>query len=347
MLKRTTQNSSQLKIKGIKRKDPLLNTGDFMTIGELITGSISLLPAIFLLLYLIKAGRKWQKEKGELNEELERQSFKLLEMENHLIAARQERVVTPPGNGETTYIPMPQECKQRELRPARGETLLLVESDHRTLFLLGALLKENYNLLYAENSSEALEKMSGSPRPQLIICPVKNNAVDGIELFKRSRTNSSSEQPPFIFITKGGHELRQISSLKEENIDFIAHLSLQRELKERVDKSLSLSSLLDEIYHYKLDRRKEELFDNYCKSRGVKGQQKEVARLIMNRPERTNILLGKDLDIAQNTLRTHIKRIGEKLGLSGKKREISSHLRSICYAKNEQYKEKLRSNHES
>lgn len=318
-----------------------------MTIGELIAGSISLLPAIILLIYLIKTGRKWQKEKGKLNEELERQSFKILEMENRLLAARRERVVTAPGDGETTYIPMPQECKERELRPARGATLLLVESDRRTLFLLGALLKESYNLLYAESSSEARQKMSGSPRPQLIVCPVKSHSIDGIELFKRSRSNSSAEQLPFIFITKEGNELRQIGSLKEENIDFIAQLSLQRELKERVDKSLSMSSLFDEIYHYKLDRRIEELFDNYCKSRGLKGQQKEVARLIMNRPEGTNILLGKELTISQNTLRTHIKRIGEKLGLPGKKREISSHLRSICYIHNEQSKEKLRSDHES
>lgn len=310
-------------------------------IGELFTGIITLIPSIFLLFYLKKERKKWQRKNAELNEKLEMQSYKLLETESRLLAAKGEidnleRVVV-----DESHIPMPpRECKERELRPARRETLLLVESNRRALFMLGALLKADYNLLYAQNNSEALQRVTASPLPQLVICPVKTQEIDGIELFNTSRRADNSRPLPFIFICEGDKELKKVSSLKEENLDFIDRFSLKRELTERVANRLALSSLFDEIHNYKRDRRTEELFDNYCNKKGLKGKQKEVANLIMKRPEKTNLLLGKELAITQNTLRTHIKRIGEKLDLPGKKGEISRHLRAICYGQNAKYKER-------
>lgn len=316
-------------------------------IGELIIAIIFLLPSIFLLLYLKKERRKWQKRGAWLNEELEKQSFRLLETESRLKDSDRERealekVVAGLDAVEPEYIPLPLECKERELRPARKETLLLVENSRQTLFMLGELLKADYNLLYAENSDEALQKMAYSPRPQLLICPVNGRELDGIELFNRSRSTCSSEPLPFIFICKGAREQSRITSLKEESLDFIDHLSLRRELRERVANRLALQKLFSELYQYKVGRRVEERFEGYCKTRGLKGKQKEVARLIMDRPEGTNLRLGEELAIAQNTLRTHIKRIGEKLGLPGQKRKISIHLRTICYDKDEKYQERAK-----
>lgn len=237
------------------------------------------------------------------------------------------------------YLPLPLEWVEETLYPALPEelylparkTLLLVESDRTSLITLINLFKSEYNLLYAQSGREALKRLEGAHRADLLICPVKGKGIEGLRLFNLSRELGERGSLPFIFIIDSPQELKRVAALNRCGADFIERSALNLELKYRISNSLRYRGFLKELESYKADQRITEKFDRCCREQGLKGKQKEVARLLMDNPDKTNEWLCGELDMTFNTLRTHTKRIAEKLGVMSRKKEVGQYLRSICY----------------
>jgi len=83
--------------------------------------------------------------------------------------------------------------KDRQEKPL----ILLVEDDPEILVLLRDFLQSDYNIIFAENGSEAYKKIL-SDKPDLIVSDLMMPEMDGIELCCRLRNNFDTSHLPII-----------------------------------------------------------------------------------------------------------------------------------------------------
>ena len=85
----------------------------------------------------------------------------------------------------------------------RKPKLLVVDDTPDNLFLMQALLEEDYDVVTAESGSEALEHVAGMA-PDLILLDVMMPGMDGREVLRRLRARPETAKIPVIFLTALG-----------------------------------------------------------------------------------------------------------------------------------------------
>lgn len=115
--------------------------------------------------------------------------------------------------------------------------ILLVDDDSEILMLLRDFLKADYNIIFAANGLEALEKVS-SDKPDLIVSDVMMPEMDGIELCDKLRANFDTSHLPMILLTAKAEIEDRIAGLKAGADSYIPKPFHPEHLKVRIDKLL-------------------------------------------------------------------------------------------------------------
>lgn len=151
------------------------------------------------------------------------------------------------------YIP---ECNADEQKPV----LLVVDDDTDILWLLFDIFKDEYNVLTATNSTDALALLQET-HPDLIISDVIMPGTDGLTFSRRVKQDEATVHIPFILLSARGDMEGQTEGLDAGADLYITKPFHEEYLKSSVQRLLERKESLREYFSsplssYKLDKGK-------------------------------------------------------------------------------------------
>ena len=199
-------------------------------------------------------------------------------------------------------------------------TILLVEDNEHTRLLTEARLKKYYNILLAENGSEALD-IFYEQKVDLIIADIMMPIMDGYELVKNLRDNN--ELVPVIFLTaksalsdkKLGYDLG-IDEYITKPIDYEELLLRIKALLRRANISSSMKLTIGE---FAMD---ESNYSTIYKNKQIELTKKEFELLfkllsypnkVMTKMQLLDSIWGYESNSSIDTIKTHINKLRKKL----------------------------------
>ena len=123
-------------------------------------------------------------------------------------------------------------------------TILIIEDDEAVLIFIYKLLKlEEFNTISADNGKLGLE-LAQEYIPDLIICDLIIPDINGYEILKEIRKNSTTEAIPFIFLTSktSPESLRQGMNLGAD--DYLTKPFTREELLTTINARLEKQNIL-------------------------------------------------------------------------------------------------------
>jgi len=142
---------------------------------------------------------------------------------------------------DISFIDDPESGNATESEELTGDKplILLVDDDKEILALLRDFLKSDYHIIFAENGSEAYEKVLAE-KPDLIVSDVMMPGMDGIELCGMIRNNFDTSHLPLILLTAKAEIEDRIAGLKAGADSYIPKPFHPEHLKVRIEKLLKL-----------------------------------------------------------------------------------------------------------
>ncbi|MCE2682191.1 MAG: adenylate/guanylate cyclase domain-containing protein [Flavobacteriia bacterium] len=101
------------------------------------------------------------------------------------------------------------------------DTILVVDDSVENLQVLSALLRDKYKVKVAKNGAKALEILEADPSIDLILLDIMMPDVDGYEVCKQIKANSSTAKIPVIFLTALNESSDETKGFKAGGADFI------------------------------------------------------------------------------------------------------------------------------
>lgn len=110
-----------------------------------------------------------------------------------------------------------------------GNTVMVVDDDPLILNNLCEMLKPYVNVVSASNGEEGLRVVKES-RPDIIISDVEMPVVDGIEMYKRLRSEQPTMNVPLVFLSARSDEDDRLRGLSSGAIDYVTKPFSAKEL---------------------------------------------------------------------------------------------------------------------
>jgi len=127
----------------------------------------------------------------------------------------------------------------------QGKKVLIVDDEPDILLYLKEFLdSKGYTTITASCGDEALEKVEQDP-PDLVLTDVMMPGMDGYELCRRIRANSTTSLLPVVIVTGAGPQER-VKGIEAEADDFFVKPGDRHELLARVRSLLKKKELYDE-----------------------------------------------------------------------------------------------------
>lgn len=124
------------------------------------------------------------------------------------------------------------------------ELILVIDDEMHILELIKYNLeKEGYRVIVCENGEEGLEAIERD-RPHLVILDLMLPGIDGLEVCRRIRGNSSTAALPVLMLTAKGEEIDKVLGLETGADDYLTKPFGIRELTARVRALLRRSTRL-------------------------------------------------------------------------------------------------------
>jgi signal transduction histidine kinase len=128
------------------------------------------------------------------------------------------------------------DLSQYENKSPSKPTILIVDDTPGQVNLIIETIRENYNMVFADNGVTGLEKLEKyKDKITLILSDVSMPEMDGIEFCKRVFEQSRYEHIPFIFITAYFNEEDELKVLKLGAADYIQKPITANILKEKIN----------------------------------------------------------------------------------------------------------------
>jgi putative two-component system response regulator len=122
-------------------------------------------------------------------------------------------------------------------------------------------LRDEYQVLTADNPGDAIEKAFGDPRPDLILLDVDMPEVSGFEVCQALKGEAATANIPIIFLTGRMEAQDQVDGLQLGAVDYVGKPINAAVLKSRVRLHVALASQHRQLFKQRdeLAHRREEL----------------------------------------------------------------------------------------
>jgi len=206
--------------------------------------------------------------------------------------------------------------------------VLIVDDERDILDLLRMHLEhEGHEVTEASNGIDALKQAIAS-LPDLIVLDWMLPGLDGLNVFKRLRTDSRTRDIPVVMLTAKAQQADRLTGLELGADDYLTKPFSPRELLLRVNAVLRrvkkvTTTSETKVGDYTLDRKNlvllvgTERFDLTSIEFKLLAAFMENPDVTHERGELLQGVWGYQDDTATRTLDTHIKRLREKLGSHG------------------------------
>ncbi|MEJ2663547.1 MAG: ATP-binding protein [Spirochaetia bacterium] len=224
-----------------------------------------------------------------------------------------------------------QELKEENIEPGK-QNVLLVDDNVELLVFLHSSLKQKYNVFFAVNGRQALEKMKGIPVPDLIISDIMMDELDGHQFLKSLSVNDAYKHIPFIFLTVKNTIDDKLKGLIEGAVDYIYKPFLIDEVMVKAENILKNTKILKDRNITQIGNKLEQFlrtnlerdaqtaaysrFDDICKKYNITCREKQVAALLGR--GFLNKEICHELGISLSTVDFHIHNIYKKLNVQNK-----------------------------
>lgn len=199
-------------------------------------------------------------------------------------------------------------------------TILIVEDNEHTRLLTEARLKKYYNVVVAENGSQALD-IFYERQIDLIIADIMMPVMDGYEMLKYLRNNN--ENVPILFLTakstfedkKTGYDLG-IDDYITKPIDYE---ELLLRIKALLRRSNISSKMKINIGNFEMDENNYSVHYNNTIIELTKKEFELLFKLlsypdrVMTKMQLLDSIWGYDSNSSEDTIKTHINKIRNKL----------------------------------
>jgi putative two-component system response regulator len=120
--------------------------------------------------------------------------------------------------------------------------ILCVDDSQELLALIARALAAEYEVLTAHNGGEAIAKVLGEPRPDLILLDVDMPQISGFELCRKLKSDARSASIPIIFLTSHTEAQSQLEGLSLGAVDYLGKSTNGALLKARVRAHVALGN---------------------------------------------------------------------------------------------------------
>jgi putative two-component system response regulator len=117
--------------------------------------------------------------------------------------------------------------------------ILAVDDEPNNLQVLRQILKEHYQVIFANSGEKALEA-AAKHQPSLILLDIMMPAMDGYEVCKRLKADPATKDIPVIFVTAMGEEESEVKGFDVGGVDYIQKPVSAPLVLRRVQTHLSL-----------------------------------------------------------------------------------------------------------
>lgn len=147
---------------------------------------------------------------------------------------------------------------------------MIIDDNHPTLLIIEdniniqGFLKQNlrdYNLLFSANGNSGMKK-ARSFVPDIILCDVMLPDIEGFDIVKTLKNDTTTSHIPIIMLTALFGEENLINGLNHGADDYITKPFSISHLEARIKNLLDLREKLREIYHLKNDLNLDKLTNN-------------------------------------------------------------------------------------
>lgn len=223
--------------------------------------------------------------------------------------------------------------------------IIIVEDEEHIIELLKFNLeKEGYEISVAMDGIEALRKID-LESPDLILLDLMLPEIDGLEILKRVKMNSSTKHIPIIMVTAKGEEIDKVIGLEFGADDYISKPFGIRELIARVKAVLRRTKDINnknnnDIYivgDISINIEKHEVIKNNEKI-DLTLKEFELLKILANnrgkvlsRDYLLNEVWGYDYFGETRTVDVHIRHLRKKIGEDEKNIKYIETIRGIGY----------------
>ena len=150
------------------------------------------------------------------------------------------------STAELSYVPI----KENEIEnheKGKLPLLLIVEDNREVARFIASMLRQDYNLAYAENGEKGIERAL-ELIPDLIISDVMMPVKDGFELLSTLKNDQRSSHIPIILLTAKVEEESRLEGFRRGADAYLDKPFQEEELLVRVRQLLSLRKILQKRY---------------------------------------------------------------------------------------------------
>ena len=121
--------------------------------------------------------------------------------------------------------------------------ILVVDDESFYREVLENLMRNDYQVVTAENGEQALELAGQSPQPDMIVLDVVMPGIDGYEVCRRLKSNLQTEDIPIIFLTVKSNVDDEVRGFNLGAVDYITKPMSPPIVMARVRTHLKLRQL--------------------------------------------------------------------------------------------------------
>ncbi|MCG8571391.1 MAG: ATP-binding protein [Spirochaetes bacterium] len=192
------------------------------------------------------------------------------------------------------------------------ENIYIVEDNIELLAYIRSELARTYNVFYALNGEEALEKIRSIPEPGLILSDVMMDRMDGFEFCDKLRNDLHYAHIPFIFLTAKTAAESKITGLKEGAMDYIAKPFIMEELELKIKNILQQVSLAEENIKLKSKNIDLSAFEQKCNLFNLSPREIQIIDLLLKNPRLKYREIARIINIGEKTVNSHMQNIYDK-----------------------------------
>jgi ligand-binding sensor domain-containing protein/signal transduction histidine kinase/DNA-binding response OmpR family regulator len=203
----------------------------------------------------------------------------------------------PLSTSETEIERKEESSQQKNLKPS----ILIVEDSEDVKIYLKDLLRNDYNILEAENGIKGIETAAENS-PDLIISDIMMPSMDGIEFCRRIKSNWETSHIPVILLTAKVSSESKIEGLETGADDYLIKPFESRELFVRIKNLLEQRKRLREKFSKEIKISADSITTNSADNEFIT-KAFDVIEKNMSNPDFTAEDLARELYVSLSQLR--------------------------------------------